>query len=530
MRYLRAKTLHLISYKFQNNTMFSQSDIDQLTVHGIPLSSAQRQQEIVFEERLSIEIIKPTLKDDGVFSFEKQEIEQLIADYEKQIFCKSIVKFVPASGAATRMFKDLFDAWNNIKTNPSYQLSNAAELFFKKLPQFAFFDDLEQCMKNQGVNLLETIDNHDYETIFEYLLTEKGLNYAHLPKGLLLFHQYDDSKRTAFEEHLVEAAEYARRDDNTSHLHFTVSQEHQQLFEQYCKEILSIYEKQNGIKYKITFSVQHSSTDTIAFAQNNTPFRDGKGNLLFRPGGHGSLIENLNNLNADIILIKNIDNVTLDNLKKDTITYKKALVCFLLNVQQQIFNYLHLFDHTTAGNDIIEKAELFVKDNFFISLPAPYLELSPKEKQSFLYQLFDRPIRVCGMVKQENEPGGGPFWVKDLNNNLSLQIVEMSEINLSDPKQKEIVNRSSFFNPVDLACSLRNHRGEQFELNKYIDFSRYFVSEKSHEGKVLKAIENPGLWNGAMSNWLTVFVAVPLSTFSPVKTVNDLLRKEHINE
>ena len=506
--------------------MFSQSDIDQITAHGIPLPSAQRQQEIVCEEK-PIEIIKPALKDDGVFSFGESEIMYLIADYKKQILDKSIIKFVPASGAATRMFKDLFDAWNNIKVNPSYQLSNATKLFFDKLPQFAFFDDLKQCMNQQGKCLKEAIAEKNYGIILEYLLAEKGLNYAYLPKGLLLFHQYDDNKRTAFEEHLAETAMYACNDDKIARLHFTVSEEHQTLFEKHCREVVPNYEKQFGIHYQIDFSVQHSSTDTIAFAQDNTPFRNEKDDLLFRPGGHGSLIENLNNLNADIVLIKNIDNVTLDNHKKDTVIYKKVLVSFLLKVQQQIFNYLNFFNNQTDNENIIAEIELFLKDNFFISLPTSYLNFSLQEKQEFLYQTLNRPIRICGMVKQENEPGGGPFWVKDLNDNLSLQIVEMSEMNLSDPKQQEILNNSQFFNPVDLACSLKNHKGEKFDLHKFIDHSRYFVSEKSHEGQILKAIENPGLWNGAMSNWLTVFVAVPLSTFSPVKTVNDLLRKEH---
>ena len=458
-------------------TMFSQSDIDQITAHGIPLQSAQRQQEIVCEER-PIEIIKPALKDDGVFFFEQQEITHLIADYEKQIFGKSIVKFVPASGAATRMFRELFDTWNNIKVNPSYQLSNAAKLFFDKLPQFAFFDDLEQCMNQQEICLKEAIAEKNYGIILEYLLAEKGLNYAHLPKGLLLFHQYDDNKRTAFEEHLAEAAMYACNDDKIARLHFTVSKEHKVLFEKHCRKIVPNYEKQFGIHYQIDFSVQHSSTDTIAFAQDNTPFRNKKGDLLFRPGGHGSLIENLNNLNVDIVLIKNIDNVTLDIHKKDTVIYKKVLVSFLLKVQQKIFEYLNLFDNQTDNENIIAEIGLFLKDNFFISMPTSYPNLSLREKQDFLYQTLNRPIRICGMVKQENEPGGGPFWVKDLNNNLSLQIVEMSEMNLSDPKQQAILNDAQFFNPVDLVCSLKNYKGGKFDLHKYIDHSRYFVSEK----------------------------------------------------
>lgn len=509
--------------------MFSKSDSDQITAHGISPQSAQRQWEFVCEGKANVEIVEPALKNAGLFSFDESTINNLIVDYNDIISEEKIVKFVPASGAATRMFKDLFEAWNNLKANPSYSISGSVELFFTHLPQFAFYDVLQEGMKKQGLNLSECLKNKDYGIILEYLLTEKGLNYANLPKGLLLFHQYDSEKRTALEEHLIEAAQYACNKEKIAYLHFTVSQEHEEIFKSHCKEVLPKYEKQFGIKYHIEFSTQHPSTDTIAFTKDNKPFLNENGNLLFRPGGHGSLIENLNHVDADIVLIKNIDNVTLDKYRKDTILYKQVLVSLLLQLQKQAFGYLKSFDNQKNDKELISKVERFLENDFFIQLPQSYQQLSLTEKQDFLYQTLNRPIRVCGMVKRENEPGGGPFWVKSANNDISLQIVETSEMNLSDPKQQEILDKSAFFNPVDLACSLKNHKGEKYDLNNYIDHSRYFVSEKSHEGKVLKAIENPGLWNGAMSNWLTVFVAVPLSTFTPVKTINDLLRKEHTN-
>lgn len=509
--------------------MFSKFDSEQITAHGISPQSAQRQWKFICEEKTNIEIVKPALKNDGLFYFDKSEINNLIANYNDILSGKKIVKFVPASGAATRMFKDLFEAWNHLKSDSSYQFSNSVKTFFDNLSQFAFYDTLQEYMEKQGLNLVECLNKGDYGIILEYLLTVKGLNYANLPKGLLFFHQYVEKKRTALEEHLVEAAEYARNEDKMTYLHFTVSQEHEEIFKNHCKEVIPKYENKFGIKYHIGFSTQQPSTDTIAFTIDNKPFLNAEGNLLFRQGGHGSLIENLNRIDADIVLIKNIDNVTPDKYKQDTATYKKVLVCFLLQLQQQIFKYLKLFDNQNNDKDLIFNAESFLKDNFFIHLPKSHQALSLAEKQDFLYNLLHRPIRICGMVKQENEPGGGPFWVKTSNNDLSLQIVETSEMDLSNPKQKEILDKSEFFNPVDLACSLKNHKGEKFDLNNFIDHSRYFVSEKSHEGKVLKAIENPGLWNGAMSNWLTVFVAVPLSTFTPVKTVNDLLRKEHTN-
>ena len=509
--------------------MFSQSDLEQIKAHGISVQSAQRQWKVVSEEKSNLEIVKPALKNDGLFFFEQSEIDDLLASYKKNISGKKIVKFVPASGAATRMFKDLFEIWNKLEENTKYLISDSVKVFFAHLPYFAFFDALQKCMEKQGVSLQNAIDNKDYATILEYLLTEKGLNYAGLPKGLLLFHHYNEQKRTALEEHLIEAAEYACDEYKTARVHFTVSQEHTNLFKSHCKEVVSDYENQSGIKYDIAFSTQHASTDTLAFSQDNQPFRDKNNNLLFRPGGHGSLIDNLNKIDADIVLIKNIDNVTLDQYKKDTFVYKKVLVSFLVRLQQQIFKYLKSFDNQENEKYLISKVEIFLKNNFFIHLPEFYQKLSSSEKQKFLYDLLNRPIRVCGMVKRENEPGGGPFWVKTSNNDLSLQIVETSEMDLSDPRQNEILNKSEFFNPVDLVCSLKNHRGEKFDLNNFVDHSRYFVTEKSFEGKVLKAIENPGLWNGAMSNWLTIFVAAPLSTFTPVKTVNDLLRKEHTN-
>lgn len=509
--------------------MFSKSDSEQINAHGISPQSAQRQWDVVSLNTTDVELIKPALKNDGLFFFEESEAKRAISDYQRKTSEKKIIKFVPASGAATRMFKDLFEAWNHLKIDSSYPVSDSAKLFFDKLPTLAFYNLLQECMEKQGYNLAECLNKRDYGIVLKYLLTEEGLNYAHLPKGLLLFHQYESSKRTAFEEHLIEAAEYACDENKIARLHFTVSKEHEELFKKHCWEVVPYYENKFGVKYQIEFSLQHPSTDTIAFTQDNQVFRDEKGNLLFRPGGHGSLIENLNTLDADIVLIKNIDNVTLDELKTDTYIYKKLLVGFLLDLQQQVFDYLKSLDAQKSDKKMVEDIERFLQENFFIHLPELYRELSLEEKQRFLYRTLNRPIRVCGMVKQENEPGGGPFWTKAANGNLSLQIVETSEMNLSDPKQKEILNNSMFFNPVDLVCSLKNHKGEKFDLSEYIDHSRYFVSEKSHNGNVLKAIENPGLWNGAMSDWLTVFVAVPLSTFTPVKTVNDLLRKEHIN-
>ena len=503
--------------------MFTQQDIEQLFQQGIELKDAEIQQEIVKNHEF-VPVVKPAVNHDGVLTMDENYIRQLINNYEQNATNEKIVKFVPASGAASRMFKDLY----------SYRDGDTAEsttkqlaLFFEHISEFAFFQHLKKKIAEEGLNLSELLEKKDYCTIIDYVLTEKGLNYAKTPKGLIFFHQYGTLARTAFEEHLVEAMEYACDKNKNAHLHFTISPEHWEGFENLKNKLIPQYEQQYGIQFNIEFSIQHSSTDTLAFAADNTPFRSENGKMVFRPGGHGSLLKNLNEIDADILFIKNIDNVCLDRYKKDTITYKKLLVGLLLDFKGQIFHFLQEMESALLSEEKLQEIEQFLQEKFFVILSDSYKNLPMAEKQAVLFEKLNRPIRICGMVKREDEPGGGPFWVKNATDEISLQIVETSEINLSDQTQKECLDNSEFFNPVDLVCSLKNYRGKPFNLSDYVDISRYFISEKSQNGKPLKAIENPGLWNGAMSDWLTVFVAVPLSTFSPVKTVNDLLRKEH---
>ncbi|MDR2407519.1 MAG: DUF4301 family protein [Bacteroidales bacterium] len=508
--------------------MFSNNDLIQILQHGITQKSADRQLNIVKQQKVNLTVVKPALKQDGLLVFNQQEINDIIANYTAQIEGEKIMKFIPSSGAATRMFKDLFIAMEHLaKNNSANELQYTVLTFFDKLPDFAFFETLKTCMANDGINIDVLLSEKNYLPILSYLLTEKGLNYGKLPKGLLLFHRYPLHVRTALEEHLVEAAGYTLEKNKIIHLHFTVSPEHIDLFKSHCQKAVPLYEKLFGVTYHIDFSTQQSSTDTIAFTVDNKPFRDKEGNLVFRPGGHGSLIENLNCIDADIVLIKNIDNVTLDKYKSDTIEYKKVLICFLLRIRKQVFTYLDMLDRKLSSLEEIKEIETFLRNTLFIYLEKEYDNLPLAQKLIYLYQILNSPIRVCGMVKREDEPGGGPFWVKDASGKLSLQIVETSEMDLSDEKQQENLEHSAFFNPVDLACSIKDYQDNPFNLADYIDHSRYFVSEKSYEGKTLKAIENPGLWNGAMSNWLTVFISVPLTTFTPVKTINDLLQKGH---
>jgi hypothetical protein len=373
----------------------------------------------------------------------------------------------------------------------------------------------------------ELIQAGDFKIIIDSLLTSNGLDYANQPKGLLLFHNYPDGPRTAAEEHLVEAAVYATDRDKRAHIHFTISPEHQQRFKTLFGKVSEKYENQFGIKFDISFSIQKPATDTIAVDELNQPFRNNNGDLLFRPGGHGALIDNLNDLDGDIIFIKNIDNIVPDRLKAQTFRYKKVIGGYLAFLKSKLDNYLHRLEksHLSAGE--INEIKEFSTSTLKLSIPDSFSQLEMAEQQKFLFKLLNRPLRICGMVKNEGEPGGGPFWVENDNGELSLQIVESSQIDFSNPEQAEIVKKATHFNPVDLVCAVKNYRGERFNLKEFIDEDTGFIALKSTGGKTLKAQELPGLWNGAMAYWITLFVEVPIITFNPVKTINDLLRNEH---
>ncbi len=360
----------------------------------------------------------------------------------------------------------------------------------------------------------------------EYLLEDKGLGYGKLPKGLLKFHHYDSANRVALEEHLVEAAKYGTSKNGKAIVHFTVSPEHMEKFAEQVHKVKAKYENEFKVTYDISFSVQKSSTDMIAVDMENEPFREKDGSLLFRPGGHGALIENLNDLNANLIFIKNIDNVVPDRLKKTTTVYKKAIGGLLLKLQSEAFELLKGLDKRNDP-ELIKRVAEFAKTELNIKIPQDFEGLNLNDKKSFLHRHLNRPIRICGMVKNEGEPGGGPFWVKNSKGEVSLQVVESSQVNSNDDAQMEILKSSTHFNPVDLVCGIKNYNGESFDLHKFIDPETGFISIKSKDGKNLKAQELPGLWNGAMADWITIFVEVPVITFNPVKTVNDLLRPQH---
>ncbi|MEG1659685.1 MAG: DUF4301 family protein [Bacteroides sp.] len=436
---------------------------------------------------------------------------------------KTVVKFVPASGAASRMFKNLFEFLAADDDQPTTKFELA---FFEGIYRFAFYDDLDAaCRRTAGEGIPALLAAGHYKAVVAALLDEAGLNYGALPKGLLKFHKYPEGARTPLEEHLAEGAMYAAGKSGKVNVHFTVSTEHRALFQALVDEKTAAFARHYGVKFNISFSEQKPNTDTLAADTDNQPFRDGD-KLVFRPGGHGALIENLNDLDADIIFIKNIDNVVPDKLKADTVLYKKLIAGVLVSLQQQAFAALERLDSGAYTHDELIEMLQFVQKKLFCKNPATK-NLEDAELVMYLRSKLNRPMRVCGMVKNVGEPGGGPFLAYNADGTYSLQILESSQIDMANPVNKEMFEKGTHFNPVDLVCAIRDYKGKKFDLTRYVDKATGFISYKSKNGKDLKALELPGLWNGAMSDWSTVFVEVSLGTFNPVKTVNDLLREQH---
>ena len=454
----------------------------------------------------------------GIVAPDADERKDYIAAWENyKAKGHRIAKFVPASGAASRMFKNIFafvDGENDVPT------TDFEKKYFDDIERFAFYDALDAvCVKNEGKGIRALIAEGNYKAVAANMLSKDGLNYGQLPKGMLLFHKYDEGARTPMEEHLVEGALYAAS-KGESHVHFTVSHEHMDFFRQKVAEKADGFAKKYGVSYDITFSEQKPSTDTIAANPDNTPFRESDGSLLFRPGGHGALIENLNEIDADVIFIKNIDNVVPDRLKPETVEWKQIIAGVLVTLQQKAFAYLRLLDAGANDEQLAEIAQFVEK----------CLCVDPKGNKvdaDYLRSKLDRPMRVCGVVKNVGEPGGGPFLTYNQDGTVSLQILESSQIDTKNEEYMKMFTQGTHFNPVDLVCAVRDYKGQPYDLPKFVDKSTGFISSKSKSGKELKALELPGLWNGAMSNWSTVFVEVPLGTFNPVKTVNDLLREQH---
>jgi len=479
------------------------SDIHQLEAHELSVPEAERQLERFEKGFMPITLKAAATPTNGITCLSESDVQANSAKYDKEADNYRITKFVPASGAATRMFKALFTFLD------SQEISTEIERFEQELANFAFFDQLSQ-----------TATSTDLLSLVDTLLHK--LHYGKLPKALIAFHKYKNMVRTPLDEHLVEGALYASSGGQVD-IHFSVSEQHRVLFDQHFDHVKPSFENQYKVHYNLSTSIQQPSTDTLGVNLDNSLFRTEGDKLVFRPAGHGALLVNLNLLDSDMVFIKNIDNVQQDHLKETTVLYKKALAGKLLSAKKDVEGFRNLLNDTTPD---IETIEHQMKDMLNIDIPFQGETTNIAGHVQHLLSLLNRPIRVCGMVKNEGEPGGGPYWVEK-NGRISLQIVEKSQVDFNDPGQEAIFNQATHFNPVDIVCWMKDEKGNSFDLTKFTDPDTGFITEKSMNGKPLKAMEMPGLWNGAMADWITVFVEVPSTTFSPVKTVNDLLRPEH---
>ncbi|MFM9826062.1 DUF4301 family protein [Flavobacterium sp.] len=509
---------------------FSSSDFVQIYEHGIPLKNIKNQLNFFKNGIPKTVLIEPAKVSNGILKLSENDYQEKATYFDSVKSTLKLKKFVPASGAASRMFKFLntflneFDVENeSIHAYINRKKDSKLSIFIVGLEKFPFYDEVLFELEKTFPDFNNF--NSDYKNYYfiETLLSSKHFDFANKPKAILPFHKYSNRISTPIEEHLNECVHYATSKGN-SHLHFTVSESHQKEFEIIINAIKSKIENENKTTIEISFSNQDKSTDTIAVDMENKPFRDEMGKLVFRPGGHGALIKNLNNLEADIIFIKNIDNV-IQNHNETIALYKKALAGILIELQKQVFKYLNEIENSSEKH--LNETIIFVKNNLNIEIPKDVENYTLENKISFLKNILDRPIRVCGMVKNEGDTGGGPFWVKDTNGNVSLQIVETSQIDLTNINQANILANATHFNPVDLVCGIRNFKNEKFDLTKYVDYNSGFIVQKNKDGRDLKGYELPGLWNGAMAKWISVFVEVPLMTFNPVKTVNDLLNSYH---
>lgn len=504
--------------------MLNTEDLKQLQEKGIS--------EEVFNEQLkAFETGFPYLKieasaavGNGITKFDDAEVESCITEWDNFLASGGVVeKFVPASGAASRMFKDMFSFMNGENDVPT---SAFEKKYFDEIEKFAFCGALNAaCVENYGKDISALKAEGKYKEIVQCMLKDNGLNYGFLPKALLQFHKVGTEVHTPLEEHLEEGAQYATDKDKNVNIHFTVSPEHKPEFKKLIDAKVPEFAEKWGVKYNVSMSEQKSSTDTVAVDMKNNPYRDG-GKLLFRPAGHGALLENLNDINADVVFVKNIDNVVPSSLRAETIKYKKVIGGCLVKVQKQVKAYLEALESGNYTMDNVREMIKFLHDTLNVRFEDTK-NLEDCELVLYVKNKLNRPIRVCGMVKNDGEPGGGPYIAYNQDGSRSPQILESAQFDMSKPESADLIKSGTHFNPVDLVCYIKDYKGNKFNLKDYVDKNTGLISEKSTAGTTIKALELPGLWNGSMSDWNTIFVDVPLATFNPVKTVNDLLRVQH---
>lgn len=506
----------------------TKEDLEQLSKKGISERKVKDQIDTFKEGIPFVQLEKAVTVGEGISKFTSEEEKQLIARFDKAQGEMELLKFVPASGAASRMFRALFnflEAFDPSEESLDDYLKRTGDTdmktFSEGLTDLPFYKIVQHRISGKA----SSKDGEVYLFVKE-MMSEDALNYGFYPKGLIPFHNYGDHTATPFEEHLKEAAVYAKS-KGKAQLHFTISEQHGDMFNREFSDIKERVSSATGTSFEVGYSFQKSSTDTIAVDMDDEPFRMGDGSVLFRPGGHGALIENLNEQDADIVFIKNIDNVTVPRFADEVLDNKKILAGVLLRVQEQAFEYAAYLDTSDRASDRLDDIKSFLRDELNVRFSEKWSSFNLGQQIEILKDKINRPIRICGMVKNEGEPGGGPFWIKDRKGNVSLQIIESAQIDMDSPEQSDILQNATHFNPVDIVCGLKNHKGEKYDLMKFVDTKQGFITGKTKEGRELKALELPGLWNGAMAYWNTIFVEVPLHTFSPVKKVNDLLKPAH---
>ncbi|RAV28530.1 DUF4301 family protein [Sinomicrobium soli] len=513
--------------------MLEEKDLELLEEKEISPEEVSKQIEIFKEGIPFINLLRSATLHNGIIPVSESQRQYYVSLYEEQKEDLDVMKFVPASGAATRMFRALFHFLDGF--NPDRETFNAyvnrkkaqdMQTFFVGVEKLPFYRDVMKALEEKHPDFERLPDDRQKYLFVHEILSEEGFDMGAYPKGLLPFHKYKTHSATAFEEHLYEAALY-NVSGGRARLHFTISEEHTSKFDEAFKNIIRSVKEKTGIDFDVDFSFQKASTDTIAVTPQDEPFRTEDGTLLFRPAGHGALIENLNDQEADIVFIKNIDNVVVYRYKHEMADYKKMLAGILLHYQQRIFGYARMLEETEISDTQILEVRAFLHEELNTYTAPDFYKYTRRYQVEHLMEKLNRPLRVCGMVRNEGDPGGGPFWIKDEDGNVSLQIIESAQIDLGNRRQVKIMNGATHFNPVDIVCGIRNYRGEEFHLPDFVDERQAFITEKTREGKELKALERPGLWNGGMAFWNSVFVEVPLITFNPVKTVNDLLKPAH---
>ncbi len=501
----------------------------------LPVETIINQVETFKRGILPVKIIRACTIGDGIKIIKPYDQGKYINLFNIALNENRIIKFVPASGAASRMFKSLQSAISNSKTDYRSLKKSAEEgdsestsvlEFIKNISRFAFYDDLNTIMNKAGLNLEKLKEQGEYKEIFKFILEPAGLGYAAKPKGSIKFHNYPTGARTSFEEHIVEGINYTKSVKGSAKIHFTISPEHEELAISIINPIIKEFKKRR-IRINVDYSFQKTETNTVAVNSDNEPFRDNDRKIVFRPGGHGALLSNLHDLQADIIVIKNIDNIVPDHLREETYKYKKLLIGYLAELHSNICNYLNLISENQTSDEILIEIKNYLINELELNISDKFNVLNNTDKKKYLYNLMNRPIRVCGMVKKEKHPGGGPFWVLERDGKITKQVVETTQINLNDKEQSKIFESATHFSPVDFICCVKDYKNQPFNLHLFSDKESGLITMKSKDGRKLKALELPGLWNGGMADWITVFVEVPKSTFNPVKEVNDLLKEEH---